>query len=258
MAAMEIADLQRLDAQLKALTAELKAEVLVLGSHPMGIHGIGPAGAARILADIGDVARFADRSGFASWTGTAPIDASSGEHVRHRLSRAGNRRLNHVLHIAAVVQLRNDTPDRAYFRRKRAAGKAGLEAIRSMSGACPTPSTASSPQTSWFTAPARITRAREGHCGASLPSGAADLTPRVGASDQPQPEPRTRNATHPAGGGEDHRPGGSCRTRRRAGGVSVERPTGRTTLTPTSVGAHSSRPPDRPIDRRRHRRYREP
>src|SRR3954470_23250983 len=88
----------------------------------MDIHGIGPAGAARILADVGDVARFADRNRFASWTGAAPIDASSGEHLRHRLSRAGNRRLNHVLHIAAVVQLRSDTPGRAYYRRKRAAG----------------------------------------------------------------------------------------------------------------------------------------
>ena len=65
--------------------------------------------AARTLADVGDVARFADRNRFASWTGTAPIEASSGEIVRHRLSRAGNRRMNHVLHIAAIVQLRHDT-----------------------------------------------------------------------------------------------------------------------------------------------------
>jgi transposase len=90
----------------------------------MDLPGIGPAGAARILADVGDVARFPTKAHFASWTGTAPIDASSGEHSRHRLSRAGNRRLNHVLHIAAVVQLRNDTDGRAYFRRKRAEGKA--------------------------------------------------------------------------------------------------------------------------------------
>jgi transposase len=64
----------------------------------MDVHGIGPAGAARILADVGDVARFPDRAHFASWTGTALLDASSGEHLRHRLSRAGNRRLNHVLY----------------------------------------------------------------------------------------------------------------------------------------------------------------
>ena len=76
------------------------------------------------------MARFADRNRFASWTGTAPIDASSGEHVRHRLSRAGNRRLNHVLYIAAIVQIRHDTPGRAYYRKKIAEGKTPLEALR--------------------------------------------------------------------------------------------------------------------------------
>jgi transposase len=83
MAAEELADIERLDAKLKAMKAELKAAVLASGSHLMDIHGIGPAGAARILADVGDVARFPNRSHFASWTGTAPIDASSGQHVRH-------------------------------------------------------------------------------------------------------------------------------------------------------------------------------
>ncbi len=82
----------------------------------MDIFGIGPAGAARILADVGDVARFPDRNHFASWTGTAPIDASSGEQVRHRLSRAGNRRINHVLYTAAVTQIRLDTDGRTYYR----------------------------------------------------------------------------------------------------------------------------------------------
>src|ERR1035437_4628325 len=67
---------------------------------------------------------------FASWTGTAPIDASSGEHTRHRLSRAGNRRLNHVLYMAGIVQLRNDTPGRAYYRRKVQQSKTSMEAMR--------------------------------------------------------------------------------------------------------------------------------
>jgi transposase len=123
MAAEELAELRRLDAQLKAMKAELKAAVEDLGSHLMGLFGVGPAGAARILADVGDVARFPDRGHFASWTGTAPIDASSGEQIRHRLSRAGNRRLNHVLHIAAIVQLRHTTDGRRYDDRKPAEGK---------------------------------------------------------------------------------------------------------------------------------------
>ena len=65
------------------------------GSTLMDLTGVGPVVAARILADVGDVARFADRNRFASWTGTAPLDASSGEQIRHRLSRAGNRKMNH-------------------------------------------------------------------------------------------------------------------------------------------------------------------
>jgi transposase len=130
MAAEELADLVAVDAKLKKIKAELKAAVLARGSRLTEIHGIGPAGAARILADVGDIARFADRNRFASWTGTAPLDASSGEQIRHRLSRAGNRRMNHVLHVAAIVQLRNDTEGRAYYRRKRAAKKTPMEALR--------------------------------------------------------------------------------------------------------------------------------
>jgi len=99
--------------------------VLARGSTLMNLPGVGPVVAARILADVGDVARFADRNRFASWTGTAPLDASSGEQIRHRLSRAGNRKMNHMLHIAAATQVRLDTEGRAYYRRKLAAGRPG-------------------------------------------------------------------------------------------------------------------------------------
>jgi transposase len=75
----------------------------------MDIQGVGPVVAARVLADVGDVNRFADRNWFASWTGTAPLDASSGEQNRHRLSRPGNRPMDHTIHIAAISQIRLDT-----------------------------------------------------------------------------------------------------------------------------------------------------
>ncbi|WP_330186462.1 IS110 family transposase [Dactylosporangium sp. AC04546] len=68
-----------------------------------------PFGTARLPGDIGDISRFPSRGHFASWNGTAPIDASCGDQRRHRLSRAGNRRINRTLHIAATVQLRHDT-----------------------------------------------------------------------------------------------------------------------------------------------------
>jgi transposase len=64
--------------------------------------------------------------------GNAPIDASSGDQVRHRLSRAGNRQINRVLHIMAVVQLRNPTEGRDYYDRKVAAGKTPMEAMRAL------------------------------------------------------------------------------------------------------------------------------
>ena len=91
-----------------------------------------PSGAARLLVEIGDIARFPNRDHFASWNGTAPIHASSGDQVRHRLSRAGNRQINRVLHIMATVQLRNPTEGRAYFDRRKADGKTSMEAMRAL------------------------------------------------------------------------------------------------------------------------------
>ena len=147
IAAEELAELVVVEAKIKRATAELKEMVLARDSRLMNIHGVGPVVAARILADVGDVARFADRNRFASWTGTAPLDASSGEQNRHRLSRAGNRRVNHMIHIGAVTQLRRDTEGRAYYRRKRSEGKKPLESSAASSAESPTPSTANSSKT---------------------------------------------------------------------------------------------------------------
>jgi transposase len=130
IAAEELTELVAVETKIKKATAELKAMLLARQSRLMNIHGVGAVVAARILADVGDVARFADRNRSASWTGTAPLDASSGEQNRHRLSRAGNRRVNHMIHIAAVTQLRLETEGRAYYRRKRAARKKPQEALR--------------------------------------------------------------------------------------------------------------------------------
>jgi transposase len=94
------------DAKLKKITAELKTMVTDRGLTLLEVHGVGPVVAARILADVGDVARFTDRNRFASWTGTAPLGASSGEQIRHRLSWAGNRRMNHMLQMPGVLASR--------------------------------------------------------------------------------------------------------------------------------------------------------
>src|SRR4029078_4064094 len=130
LAVEQVAEVAAADKKLKAITKELKTMVLASGSTLMDLPGVGPVVAARVLADVGDVARFADRNRFASWTGTPRLAASSGEQNRHRRSRAGNRRVNHMIHVAAVTQLRLDTEGRAYYRRKRAAGKKPQAALR--------------------------------------------------------------------------------------------------------------------------------
>jgi transposase len=147
MAAELLADLVAADRRLKASEKRLREAVTATGGQLMSLYGLGPVGSARLLADIGDIARFPTRARFASWNGTAPIDAPSGQQVRHRLSRAGNRRINRVLHIMAIVQIRHDTEGRGYYRRKLAAGKTPIEALRCSSAASPTSSTASSPKT---------------------------------------------------------------------------------------------------------------
>jgi transposase len=141
LAAEQLAALVSIEKKIKALTQELKEMVLASGSTLMELPGVGPVVAARTLADTGDVARFADRNRFASWTGTAPIEASCGEVVRYRLSWAGNRRMNHMIHLAATTQIRLDTDGRAYYRRKLAAGKSRREAMRCSNGGSPTPCT---------------------------------------------------------------------------------------------------------------------
>jgi transposase len=69
---------------------------------------------------------------YARYTGTAPIAASSGSKQRHRLNPRGNRQLNRALHVAALTQVRNDTPGRAYDRRKLDEAKSTKEALRAL------------------------------------------------------------------------------------------------------------------------------
>ena len=195
LAAEELSELSAVDAKIKKSTAELKALVIARGSHLMDLPGVGPVVAARVLADVGDIARFADRNRFASWTGTAPLDASSGEHNRHRLSRAGNRRVNHMIHIAAISQIRLDTDGRAYYRRKRADGKRPMEAIRCLKRRI---SDAIYRQLVTDAAPERANAGPGGHCGASHVSSAAGSIPHTGTSDQPLPGPATTTLRAPA------------------------------------------------------------
>ena len=130
VAAELISDLERIYARKKAANKELTELLAATGTGLLDLPGIGPSGAARLLVEVGDITRFPNKAHFASWNGTAPIDASSGDQVRHRLSRAGNRQINRVLHIMARVQIRNPSEGRDYYDRKKADGKAPMEAMR--------------------------------------------------------------------------------------------------------------------------------
>jgi transposase len=246
IAADELADLVVVEKKRKVLARELKAAVRATGSTLMELSGVGPIIAARVLAEVGDVARFADRNRFASWTGTAPLDASSGEQTRHRLSRAGNRRMNHVLHIAATTQIRLDTPGRAYYRRKLAEGKTPMEAKRILkrriSDAVYRQLVADARSAAPATQAERPGADPGGHRGATHQSSAVDLPPHIDTSDQPLPGPARSTLPGTPGSAQPRAAAAHRTSRRRAGAVKVERPTGRTTLTATSAGAHSREP----------------
>jgi transposase len=133
LAAEFLDDLRRIDAQLGDAKKKLTTAVQASGTTLTEVFGVGPVVAATVIGDVRDVARFPDRDCFAAYNGTAPIEVSSGPRKVYRLSRRGNRRLNHVIHMAAVTQIRyRHSPGRAYYDRKLAEGKTPKEALRSL------------------------------------------------------------------------------------------------------------------------------
>ena len=130
LASEVLRDVRTLDRKIADLNGRIEAEVEASGTTLTEIFGIGPILAARIIGTVGDVARFPTKAHFASYSGTAPLEASSGEVVRHRLSLAGNRKLNYALHMVAVCQARSDARGGTYYRKKMAEGKSRKEALR--------------------------------------------------------------------------------------------------------------------------------
>jgi transposase len=193
VAAELISDLERIYQRKKAADKELRDLLKATVTTLTGLNGIGPSGAARLLAGAGDVTRFPGKAHFASWNGTAPIDASSGDQVRHRLSRAGNRQINRTLHIMAVVQLRHrGSEGRAYYDRKVAAGKTPMEAMRCLKRRL------SDIVYHQMVLDARAKAAGPGgHLGAATGSSAAGLHPGAGTSEKSLPGPATSDLTPP-------------------------------------------------------------
>lgn len=125
-----IADVKRLSDDIYRVTKEIESKLEELGTSLTSLTGVGPAIAARILGDVGDIRRIRSKAAFAQMTGTAPLPASSGNTTRHRLNRGGNRKLNHALHLIAINRCRLDPETKAYVARRLAEGKTKREVLR--------------------------------------------------------------------------------------------------------------------------------
>jgi transposase len=210
--AVELVDeLEVIDARIKTAKKQLAGLVAETCRGLMQLNGIGPSGAARLLGDIGDVSRFPTKAHFASWNGTAPLDASSGEQTRHRLSRAGNRRINRALHIMAVVQLRHPSTDgRRYYDRRVAEGKTPMEAMRALKRRLSNviyrqlvnDQKQQKDGENMGDTEARRTGS-EGHLGTTTKSSAAGSNPNADASDKSLSEPADIDATPTPGPSPD-------------------------------------------------------
>jgi transposase len=131
LAAEFLEDLRRIDAQMHDIRKRLTVVVRASGTTTTEIFGVGPVIAATVVGCVVDVSRFPSRDHFAAYNGTAPIEVSSGNRKIYRLSRRGNRRINHAIHMAAITQIRHRHSDgRAYYDRKLAEGKTHKEALR--------------------------------------------------------------------------------------------------------------------------------
>ncbi len=92
--------------------------------------GVGPISAAKLL--VCDPARFTSEAAFARCNGTAPIPASSGKTIRHRLNRGGDRQVNNAIHTIALSRSIHHPETRAYLDRRITEGKTKREAMRSL------------------------------------------------------------------------------------------------------------------------------
>jgi transposase len=127
-----IADIRRLMRRCQQLEAELKPLVVAHSPGLLAVPGIATLTAAKLIAEIANIARFSTDAQLAMYGGVAPLDASSGRQQRHRLNRTGNRQLNRAMHFIALTQLRIHAPARDYVARRLAQGKTKREALRAL------------------------------------------------------------------------------------------------------------------------------
>jgi transposase len=109
--------------EVDELEAEIQPLVTAIRPDLLGLPGVGPISAAQILISWSHPGRFRSEAAFATFSGAAPIPASSGLTNRHRLNRSGDRQLNRALHTIVLTRARIDPDTRAYIARRTSEGK---------------------------------------------------------------------------------------------------------------------------------------
>jgi transposase len=127
-----VGDLRRLDRAVKDNESQMRAALDASPTTLTELPGMGTVLTAKVLGHVGNINRFPTEHHFASYTGSAPLEASSGNTTRHRLNTGGNRALNCVLHIIATCQIRDGGLGQDYYRRKISEGKTPAEARRAL------------------------------------------------------------------------------------------------------------------------------
>jgi transposase len=127
----QITQLRALNTRIDALHRELTALVAAHRPKLLAEQGCGALVAATMIGHTAGVQRFRSEASFALLCGTAPIPCSSGKrNTHHRLNRAGDRQLNHALHIIAITRARRDPATQTYLARKQAEGQTTKGALR--------------------------------------------------------------------------------------------------------------------------------
>jgi transposase len=125
-----VARIRELTTAANELERRIVEAVGALSPALLSLAGVGALTAAKIVAEVADVRRFRSKDAFARHNGTAPLPVWSGNRIRHRLSRTGNRQLNAALHRIAITQMRIHDDAKAYLGRRIAMGNTKTEALR--------------------------------------------------------------------------------------------------------------------------------
>lgn len=189
-----VAEIRGLDKRITTATGHITTRVANAQSTLTSIPGIGSLTAGKILARTGMVTRFTTEAHFAAYAGVAPREVSSGDVIRHRLSRGGDRQLNYALHVIALTQISMRTsPGRIFYDRKRSEGKSSKEALRALKRRLAT--VVFRILTADYT---RLAVGPAGQPGTALISSVTGSHPCTGSSDKSLTRPTTTKPTHDA------------------------------------------------------------